>query len=246
MENLKAIRVGDKIIVFINGKRETITKNVSPEVFEMVLGFIKNDEKNKILNLFSSLESNLDNYLEKIFNVKNGFLYSKLEERIIYSKIIIRKAVELMGMNIEPMPLLKLSEKLQFKDNICENGISLFKKLNKLIITEEGNLILHSSNSYQVTDINEVVGYPIDIKNTHNNADLYSIKINEKEANSLILINPFDISSFTSNSINVSRFKIIDKKIKGEVKPIMKIENEELFDISYNINISNIKNNKIL
>ena len=245
MENVKAIRVGDKIIVFINGKRETITKNVSPEVFDMVLGFIKNDEKNKILNLFSSLESSLDNYLEELFNVKNGFLYNKLEERIVYSKIIIRKAVELMSMNIEPMPLLKLSKKLQFKNNICENGISLFKKLNKLIITEEGNLILHSNNSYQVTDINEVVGYPIDL-NYHNNAELYSIKINEKEANSLILINPFDISSFTSNSINVSRFKVIDKKIKGEVKPIMKIENEELFDISYNINISNIKNNETL
>jgi hypothetical protein len=237
MENLKAIRVGDKIIVFINGKRETITKNVSPEVFEMVLGFIKNDEKNKILNLFSSLENSLDDYLEKIFNVKNGFLYNKSKDKVVYSKIIIRKAVQLMGMNIEPTPLLKLANKLEFKNNISDNGISLFKKLNKLIITEEGNLILHSNmNSLDITDTDEVIGCPINLtKGSH--SDLYSININEKEANSLILINPFDISSFTSNSINVSRFKVIDKKVEGELKPIMKIENEELFDISYNINL---------
>ena len=85
MENVKAIRVGDKIIVFINGKRETITKNVSPEVFEMVLGFIKNDEKNKILNLFSSLESSLDNYLEELAHVKE-WIDKKTIGRILHFK----------------------------------------------------------------------------------------------------------------------------------------------------------------
>ena len=80
MKDVKAIRVGDKIIVFINGKRETISKNGSPEVFDMVLNFIRNDEVNKIENIFTSLENNLDEYLKEFFVIKNGFLYKKSNE----------------------------------------------------------------------------------------------------------------------------------------------------------------------
>jgi hypothetical protein len=240
MKDVKAIRVGDKIIVFINGKRETISKNVSPEVFDMVLNFIRNDEVNKIENIFTSLENNLDEYLKEFFVIKNGFLYKKSnEEKVVYSKLIIRKSVELMGMNIEPKPLLKLVNKLSYKTQISNKGIDLFKKLNKIILTEEGNLILHSNISgISIKDKNKVIGYPIGVNEnviTHDNSQLYSVSLNEIDTNTLILINPFDISSFTNSSINVSRFKIIDTKLEGELKPIMKIKNEKLFDISFDL-----------
>ena len=232
MKDVKAIRVGDKIIVFINGKRETISKNVSPEV--------RNDEVNKIENIFTSLENNLDEYLKEFFVIKNGFLYKKSnEEKVVYSKLIIRKSVELMGMNIEPKPLLKLVNKLSYKTQISNKGIDLFKKLNKIILTEEGNLILHSNISgISIKDKNKVIGYPIGVNEnviTHDNSQLYSVSLNEIDTNTLILINPFDISSFTNSSINVSRFKIIDTKLEGELKPIMKIKNEKLFDISFDL-----------
>ena len=144
-----------------------------------------------------------------------------------------------MSMNIEPTPLLKLANKLSYKTPISDRGIELFKKLNKIIITEEGNLILHSNISgISIKDKNKVIGYPIAIKDNefvHCNSKLYSVSVNEIDTNTLILINPFDISSFTNSSINVSRFKIIDTKLEGELKPIIKINNENLFDISFNL-----------
>ena len=206
----------------------------------LILGYIRNNETDKIANTFSSLENSLDDYLKEIFIIKNGFLHKKSnEEKIVYSKLIIRKAVELMGKNINPTPLLKLANKLSYKTQISYNGIELFKKLNKVILTEGGNLILHSNISgISIENKNKVIGYPITMNGNefnHDNSKLYSISINEVDTNTLILINPFDISSFTKSSINVSRFKIIDTKLEGELKTIMKINNENLFDISFNL-----------
>lgn len=237
MSEVKAIRVGDKIIVFINGKRETISKKVSPEVFEMVLGFIRNNETEKIINIFSSLDDNVMNYLKEYFEVKNGLLYVD-DKKVEYSKLIIRKAVELMGMNLNPKPLFNLYKKIKWVSNTSEkisSGNNLFKKLNKVILTERGNLILHSSINGVNEVTNKVFGKPINIKEKVGGADGYNVRINEEETKSLILINPFDIISFNEFSINVSRFKMINKNLLQDENTLAKIENEELFDISFDI-----------
>ena len=115
------------------------------------------------------------------------------------------------------------------------SGNNLFKKLNKVILTERGNLILHSSINGVNEVTNKVFGKPINIKEKVGGADGYNVRINEEETKSLILINPFDIISFNEFSINVSRFKMINKNLLQDENTLAKIENEELFDISFDI-----------
>jgi len=234
-EGIKVIRVGDKIIVFAEGKRQTISKSVSPEIFNVVLGYVRNNQTDKISEVFNSFDDKLCKYLKDFFKIKNGLLYNEENNKqLVYSKLIVRKAVEMMATKISPLPLKKLSEKIEFKENISENGIEVFKKVEKLTITEEGNLIFYTnllSDKGKETMKDCLFGSPIDVQNS-NNQNGYSLTIS-KENNTKVLVNPFDIISFTEHSINVSRFKVLDNKKIDDC--IVTIKNEKLFDLSFDI-----------
>ena len=60
-KDLKAIRIGEKIIVFVDGKRQVINKSNSPETFDIIVEYIKNNETEKIKSLFSSFDDNILN-----------------------------------------------------------------------------------------------------------------------------------------------------------------------------------------
>lgn len=234
MSKVKAIRVGDKIIVFIEGKRQTISKSVSPEIFDVVLNYIRNNQTDKISEVFNSFDDKICEYLKDFFKVKNGLLYNEEDnKKLVYSKLIIRKAVEMMSLKISPLPLKRLSEKIEYKENISENGIEAFKKVEKLTITEEGNLIFYTNfltDKGKKEMANTLYGSPIDING--NNQNGYSLTIS-RENDTKVLVSPFDIISFTDHSINVSRFKVLDNKKIDDC--IVVIKNEKLFDMSFDI-----------
>ena len=72
--NISAVRLGDKIIVFSNGERQVVSKSMSPEIFETLCGYIQNNELDKISNIFNNFESKLETYLQDYFTLDEGKL----------------------------------------------------------------------------------------------------------------------------------------------------------------------------
>jgi hypothetical protein len=242
-ENIKAIRVGDKIMIFINGEKKTISQKVSPEIFNVVLDYIKNNEQQRIGEIFNNFDNRISNYLGGLFDIKNQSIYFKdTDQEVIYSKLILRKALELLTINESPEPLIKLSNKIKTKQKLEDKGVKIFQNIKHLIITKNGNLIFHTKieNSNNKT----FFGNPININSINTS---FKIKVvfdyDFEEPNCYILINPFDILSFEYSSINVSRFKVL-KNVEIKDKVVIDIKSEEVFDIPYEIFL--LKNSKNL
>ncbi len=53
--NISAVRLGDKLIIFLNGQRQVISKSMSPEIFDTVVNYIERNEVDKISNIFDNL-----------------------------------------------------------------------------------------------------------------------------------------------------------------------------------------------
>jgi len=243
-ENIKAIRVGDKIMIFINGEKKTISQKVSPEIFNVVLDYIKNNEQQRIGEIFNNFDNRISNYLGGLFDIKNQSIYFKnTDQEVIYSKLILRKALELLAINESPEPLIKLSNKIKTKQKLEDKGVKIFQNIKNLIITKNGNLIFHT----KIEKLNQKTffGSPINYNDRFNNS--FKLKVvfdyEVEEPNCYILINPFDILSFEYSSINVSRFKVL-KNVEIKDKVVIDIKNEEVFDIPYEIFL--LKNSKNL
>jgi hypothetical protein len=233
--DVKAIRIGDKIMVFINGEKKTVSKKITPETFDLILDLIKTNQQEKINDIFTSFDKNLKNFLSDSFDIRNQSIFFKnTDKEIIYSKLILRKALQLLAINESPQALFMLSEKLKSKQKFENKGIKVFQKIKELTITKRGNLIFKTNlNSLHLEKEQTYFGQPINFEKGYQNS--FEIKIiNEEAFDSYVLINPFDIVYFGYDSLNVSRFKIL--KFKNVItEPIVKIEDEELFDIPYEI-----------
>lgn len=241
--NIKAIRVGDKIMIFINGEKKTISQKVSPEIFNVILDYIKNNQQERIGEVFSNFDNRISNYLGNLFDIKNNSIFFKgTDKEVLYSKLILRKALELLAKNESPEPLIKLSNKIKTKQKFEDKGTKIFQNIKSLIITKNGNLIFHTklSNKSHFTSF----GSPISFEGHSPSFKLqvvFDYKVEEPDT--YILINPFDITSFEYTSLNVSRFKVLEN-IDISDKVIVDIKNEEVFDIPYEIFL--LKNSKKL
>lgn len=241
--NIKAIRVGDKIMIFINGEKKTISQKISPEIFNVILEYIKNNQQEKIGEVFNNFDNKISNYLGNLFDIKNNSIFFKdTDKEVLYSKLILRKALELLAMNESPEPLIKLSNKIKIKQKFEDKGTKIFQNIKNLIITKNGNLIFHTKldNNKQLT----FFGSPINFEERTLSYKLPVVFNYEvEEPNTYILINPFDITSFEYTSINVSRYKVL-RNFDFENKVVVDIKNEEVFDIPYEIFL--LKNSKNL
>ena len=258
-KNVSAIRLGDKLIIFINGKRQVISKSVSPETFDIVCEYISKNEVEKISNIFNDFQNNLSEYLKEFFEIEEGSLKDNFHNKPHhFSKLLIRKGTELLSLKGDVKPLYKLSKKIFFaSENMAEETHQLFNEITSIGLTKEGNLLLpitsFEEGSYENLrgDLG-VVGMPIKIRNNEENtirlksASALSLNLHKKnhkqELKKFALINPFDIYSFTTEKIYISRYKIYDKSEIENIKGIVEIKNEKLFDISYNIFEKNYKN----
>jgi hypothetical protein len=243
IENVKAIRVGEKIMVFINGEKKTVSQKISPEIFNVILGHIKNNEQQKIGKIFNNFDNRISNYLGDSFDIRNQSIFFKnTDQEVIYSKLILRKALELLAINESPEPLIRLSNKIKTKQKLEEKGVKIFQNIKSLIITKNGNLIFHTK--LEKSNHKTFFGKPIN-QDYYNNSFNLKVVFNYdvEQPNCYVLINPFDIISFDYSSINVSRFKFL-KDINIQESVIVNIDNEEVFDIPYEIFL--LKNSKNL
>lgn len=250
MNNVSAIKLGGKIMVFVNGKKQTISKVKSPEFFDIIHKHIIDNNTQEILNIFDNFENKLFDYIKKYFKVENGDVIDCFHnEPNKFSKLIIRKGVEIMSTGEDVEPLYKLSKKIFFSSiDVSEQYYNLFKEVKEIGLTKQGNLLLPITLSEEEEVTKKVIGEPIKvsklekgdiIRNTYGNTSL-SLNLISKESIDEIkfyaLINPFDIISFTmKNQIYVSRFKVYKKEEINNIKGVVEIKNEKLFEISYDI-----------
>lgn len=242
--NISAVRLGDKIIVFSNGERQVVSKSMSPEIFETLSGYIQNNELDKISNIFNNFESKLETYLQDYFTLDEGKLKDIFHnEKHHFSNILIRKATEMMSLNASVEPLYNFSKKLFFASSGIEvKADTLFTKLSTMHITKEGNLLLPVT-SRNNKSAGKVQGEPIGVNKSNENNELIrknrqtplSLCVTKTEFTHFALINPFDIVGFTNSDIIISRYKLYSKEEIGNEKGTINIPKEKLFDISYDI-----------
>jgi hypothetical protein len=239
-KELKAVRIGDKIILFIDGKRQVINRSNSPETFDIIVDYIKNNETEKIKSLFSSFDDNLKDYLKDIFlfNDKNLQFKNKNKDKkdLAFSGLIIRKAIEFYSIGTSNKPLLRFAKKIERKKEYITYQLrDFFDKLEKFSITEKGNLLLYADFKMENGDFSgkKVFGSPYEESSRYGSMSLKILsKKEESEYVKKVLISPFDIISFNRDTINIARYKIIeDSEMEGE--NLVKIKNEELFEMSY-------------
>jgi hypothetical protein len=247
MNNVKAIRVGDKIMVFVNGQKQTVSRQISPETFNLVCEYISSNQTEKIASIFDNVEQKVSEFLKGYFDVENSAILHE-GKRHIFSSLIIRKSTELLSLTDNAKPIYDLANKtILSSENISIKANDFFKNVSKIILTEKGNLIIPSPTIIEEKTNSAVVGRPIILndKNKIRRAKttysiLASSEKNIKEVNSYILINPFDIVSFNDFEVFVSRYKVLENFVDNQ-KGIVKIENEFLFDLSYNLYLKNVK-----
>lgn len=251
MNNVSAIKLGGKIMVFVNGKKQTISKDKSPKFFNIIHKHIIDNNTQEILNLFDNFENKLFDYIKKYFKIENGNVIDCFHnEPNKFSKLLIRKGVEIMSTKEDVEPLYKLSKKIFFSSiDVSEEYYNVFKEIKEIGLTKQGNLLLPITLKEEEEGIlKKVIGEPIRIsklengdiirkKNDNNSLSLNLIsKQSIDEIKFYALINPFDIISFTmKNQIYVSRFKVYKKEEIKNIKRIVEIKNEKLFEISYDI-----------
>ena len=234
-KDLKAIRIGEKIIVFVDGKRQVINKSNSPETFDIIVEYIKNNETEKIKSLFSSFDESILGYLKNVFIIKDKVLYFKGKEKkeIRFSKIVLRKAIEFYSLGVSSVSLLKFAKKLERNStSFSFTGENFFSKIDKFSITKNGNLILNV-NFEKEEIIKRLVGSPLVEGERTINFNLSTKNENNSEMKQ-VLISPYDIYGFNTDSLVVTRYKILnEEEMRGE--NLITIKNEDLFEISYNI-----------
>lgn len=249
--NVSAVRLGDKLIIFVNGKRQVISQSMSPEIFDNVCGYIEKNDTDKIVGLFDNFEHNLSSYIKDFFVLEEGVVKDTFHnENHHFSKIIIRKASEIMSKNLDVKPLFNMSKKLFYaSENISNEADILFNQLSVIGLTKEGNLLLPlSTKGTQEEAKKGVIGNPISIQDntrTKSVSRTYSLglhkKTNAEEVFAYALVSPFDIVGFQPNAINVTRYRIYSKGDFDNLKGIIEIQNEKLFDIAYTIYEKNNK-----
>lgn len=241
--NISAVRLGDKIIVFSNGERQVVSKSMSPEIFETLCGYIQNNELDKISNIFNNFESKLETYLQDYFTLDEGKLKDIFHnQKHHFSNVLIRKATEMMSINSSVEPLYNFSKKLFFaSESIEEKADTFFTKLSTMHLTKEGNLLLpvtSLNNKSAGTIQGEPVGVNKSVENgliRKNNRTPLSLGVTKTDFTHFALISPFDIVGFTNSNIIISRYKLYSKEEIGNEKGTINIPNEKLFDISYDI-----------
>ncbi len=255
--NISAVRLGDKLIIFLNGQRQVISKSMSPEIFDTVVNYIERNEVDKISNIFDNFEDKLSKYLKEYFELEEGKLKDNFHNvPNHFSKLLIRKATQLMKDNLKPKPLFELSKKILFTSDLGqEKSNNFFNNLTFVGLTEKGNLLLPLSVNYN-NNRESLFGNPISLKKNDKgklvrdktNRTLSLVLQNKENTNQssfYALISPFDIMGFQKNEINVTRYKVYSK---GEfdnvnIKGVINIPKENLFEIPYKIFEKKFKNN---
>jgi hypothetical protein len=133
-------------------------------------------------------------------------------------------------------------------------------------LTKYGNILLPVYMEFEDVkeEIKKVIGYPVNINSNGKKVGYglnYSLEVHTKNTMPTfingegiavakkimkVLVSPFDIVGATKSALNVSRYKVVDDiiDISNIKNGIVEIENEELFEMPYDIFKSFIKKNR--
>ena len=247
-ESVKAVRIGDKVMLFIDGKRSTVSQKVAPEAFEKVVELIKNKDTKGIRNMFSGVNEKIKSYAKGIFTIKGNNVYATGSTEPA-PKLVARKMFEMMQVEANPKPLDFLNKKMQRNGKGVAAGMEIFAKLDEIPMTTWGNLVLRVgvdeetiNNTLRTQGV--VVGNPLNANNRGGGIqhDLPVCDFAEREIYNFVycLVDPSDILAFYNGNIRVGRYKILID-FKYEKTPVIKVPLEELYDISFSLWCENQK-----
>lgn len=240
-DTVKAVRIGDKLILFINGKRTTVSRKVAPEAFDKAVELIKAKDEQKLASMFSGVNEKITEYAKGIFEIKGNNVYA-LGEGTPAPKLVARKMFEMMNTNQSPKPLSYLNKKMQRNGKGVASGMEVFAKLDDIPMTTRGNLVLKVSITQEQLDNalqkGCVVGTPRGANATGTQSN-YDLPVQRYESDDELLtvhclVDPSDIQAFYLDTIRVGRFKIL-KNFTYEKSPIIEVPLEELYDIAFDI-----------
>jgi len=243
--NVKAVRTGDKIMLFINGKRTTLSRKVAPEAFDRAVKYIKEKDTEALANMFSNVNEKITEYAKGIFEIKDNNVYA-IGEDTPTPKLVARTMFEMMSSNENPEPLLFLNKKMNRNQKGVASGMEVFAKLNNIPMTKKGNLVLKISiDKEKLNDAIKkhgiIIGGPRSSQG-YNGGVNYDLPVNniselydEEMVSIHCLVDPSDIVAFFENTIRVCRFKVLENFIIDENKAIIEVPHEELYNIAFDI-----------
>jgi len=242
MDNsVKAVRVGDKIMVFIDGKRQTISRKIAPEAFDKAVELIKSKDTDRLREMFTDVTKKITEYAKGIFTIKGNNVYANGETEPA-PKLVARKMFEMMQLEVNPQPLAFLNKKMQRNGKGVASGMEIFAKLDDIPMTTNGNLVLKvGMDNEQLKELlktqGTVVGSPLNAGQTKSiQHDLPVCDLNEKELFDFVycLVDPSDILAFYNGNIRVGRYKLL-LDFQYVKSPVITIPLEELYDISFGL-----------
>lgn len=243
-KKVKAIRIGDKLMLFIDGKKQTVSRKIAPEAFDEAVKYIKEENHDKLRSMFSNVNEKITEYAKGIFKIVGNNVYAKGEEHTPAPKLVARKLFEMMQLKENPQPLRLLNKKMHRNGNGVVAGMDIFSKMNDIPMTTKGNLVLKvGMDKEQLIDILQthgtVVGSPLRSNqiyggNIQHDLPVVGFEFEEKENYVYCLVDPSDIVAYFNGNIRVSRYRLL-KKYKREVKPVVNVPFEELYDVSFDI-----------
>lgn len=236
---VKAVRLGDRLMLFINGKKQTVSRKVAPEAFDKAVKLIKEKKHEEIVSMFSDVNKKVGDYAKGIFKIVGNKVFAK-GENVPAPKLVARKLFEMMNENINPKPLKVLNKKMHRNGNGVAAGMDIFSKMNSIPMTEYGNLVLKVGfTKEQINHTLEtkgvVVGSPLGT-NPPIQHDLPVVGYDFKEKDEYVycLVDPSDIIAFFNGNIRVGRYKIL-LNYDIEDSSVINVPLEELYDLSFDM-----------
>jgi hypothetical protein len=238
--SVKAIRIGDKLMLFIDGKKQTISRKIAPEAFDKAVEYIKAGKQEELKNMFGDVNTKIADYAKGIFKIVGNNVYAQGESEPA-PKLVARKMFEMMQSGMSPEPLKLLNKKMHRNGKGVAAGMDIFSKMDNIPMTTKGNLVLKVGMSrdelkHLLQTHGTVVGSPKNSQGANVQHDLPVVGFDYEEKGEYVycLVDPSDIIAFFNGNIRVGRYKIL-QNYTYEDKSVVNVPLEDLFDLSFDI-----------
>lgn len=236
---VKVVRLGDKLMLFINGKKQTISRKIAPDSFDKAIKLVKEKKYEEIASMFSNVNERVKRYAKGIFKIEGNKVYAKGQEHIPAPKLVARKLFEMMNLNLNPTPLKYLNKKMYRNGKGIAAGMDIFSKINNIPMTENGNLVIKvgfttEQLNHTLANKGTVVGSPLGITSIQHDLPVVGYDFEDKDEYVYCLVDPSDIIAYFNGNIRVGRYKIL-QKYEHKEKPVINVPLEELYDISFGL-----------
>lgn len=227
-------------MLFIDGKKQTISRSVAPEAFDKAVELIKEQKQEELRTMFCDVNTKIAEYAKGIFKIVGNNVYANGETEPA-PKLVARKMFEMMQTGLSPEPLKLLNKKMHRNGKGVAAGMDIFSKMDNIPMTTKGNLVLRvgmkkSELNNLLKNYGTVVGAPLKSQGGNVQHDLPVVGYEFQEKNEFVfcLVDPSDIIAYFNGNIRVGRYKILHN-FTYEEKSVVEIPLEDLYDLSFDI-----------